>query len=79
MVVPIERRPRKETVMFDPAAMGTLLIGLNGVERETRPIRARPARTVRRRHPGAVRRSVAAALRRAAASLEGPAIREIAR
>lgn len=65
--------------MFDPAAMGTLLIGLNSVQSDDRPDRVRRAGPVRRRDRGAIRLIAAAVLRRAAAPLEGPAIREAAR
>jgi hypothetical protein len=55
--------------MFDPAAMGTLLIGLDGVDAESQTIR-RP-RSVTAPHRGqSLRAALAQGLRRAAALLE---------
>jgi hypothetical protein len=62
--------------MFDPAAMGTLLIGLNGTDDPNRPQRRRHARHVRHRAHGGIRVAVAHALRRAATLVEGPAVCE---
>jgi hypothetical protein len=63
--------------MLDPAAMGTLLIGLHGDQAETASPRRRPAATdLRRRHAALV--ALATGLRRAAAWLDRPAVGEIA-
>ena len=63
--------------MFDPGAMGTLLIGLNAERAETtndrRRVRAAAVRHERR--PG-LRVAIANALRRAAALLDQPAVGE---
>ena len=61
--------------MFDPAALGTLRIGLDAIEAEARNDRPRSA--VRTRP--AVRVVLAGALRRAAAMLDRPTVREVAR
>ena len=64
--------------MFDPAALGTLLIGLDAIEAEGRAD-ARPRRRLQSRRDGhSVRLAIASGLRRAAAALEGP-VREPAR
>ena len=55
--------------MFDPAAMGTLIIGLDGIDAESQTTRRPPAITAPRRGPS-VRAALAQALRRAAALLE---------
>jgi hypothetical protein len=64
--------------MFDPAAMGTLLIGLNAIQAESQDDRPRRVVPARRREPGAVRLAIARALRRTAAALERPTIGEVA-
>jgi hypothetical protein len=64
--------------MFDPAAMGTLIIGLNAVKADTELDRARrsaPAPAPRRAHRG-IRVALAKALRQAAAALEPAALRD---
>ncbi len=64
--------------MFDPGALGTLLIGLDSIRAESRDdVKRRPA-AARRRRPGAARLAVAHALRRAAAALERQPTREVA-
>ena len=56
--------------MFDPAAMGTLIIGLNAARTDTQPDRPRrPAPAPRRRYRG-LRFILANALRQAAAAVE---------
>jgi hypothetical protein len=64
--------------MSDPAAMGTLLIGLNAVRADAqddhRPRRAVSAR--QRDHVG-LRVALARALRRAAAMLDRPTVGEV--
>ncbi|HEX2469362.1 MAG TPA: hypothetical protein VHK05_02140 [Candidatus Limnocylindrales bacterium] len=55
--------------MFDPAAMGTLLIGLDGVDPERQTTRRHRAITSPRRGQS-VRAALAQGLRRAAALLE---------
>lgn len=65
--------------MFDPAAMGTLIIGLNAAKADTeldRPRRLAPA--PQRGHRG-VRFALARALRRAAVALEPSVVRDTAR
>jgi hypothetical protein len=63
--------------MFDPGAMGTLLIGLNAEREETMNDRRRLLETAvrRERRPG-IRVALANGLRRAAAALDQPAVRE---
>jgi hypothetical protein len=64
--------------MFDPAAMGTLIIGLNAA-REERPNRhRRRSITAVRRHVPGVRVALARGLRRAAEMLERPTLGEAA-
>lgn len=65
--------------MFDPAAMGTLLIGVElGTQTDTsHRRRRRPIVTPRRTH--ALRLALARRLRRIAAALERPMVGEVAR
>jgi hypothetical protein len=64
--------------MFDPAVMGTLLIGLDSVRDATRMDRPQRSVAQRRRAPVGIRVAIARALRRAAALLERPSAREAA-
>ena len=69
--------------MFDPAAMGTLVIGLGGDPAETASGRSRAAVAARRRQVAAHRRPaaralLARALRGAAARLDRPVAGELA-
>ena len=64
--------------MFDPGALGTLLIGLNAERAEQENDRRRPwVATARRERPG-IRVALAHGLRRAAELLEAPIVRETA-
>jgi len=64
--------------MFDPAAMGTLIIGLNANKADTEVARPRrPAPASRRAHRG-IRVVLANALRQAATALEPSAVRDTA-
>lgn len=64
--------------MFDPAAMGTLIIGLDdAVQAETRTDRRARSVTAPRREPS-LRVALARGLRRAAALLEPPTLGELA-
>lgn len=64
-------RPKVRSDMFDPAALGTLIIGLEAIRHDERrwATDARPVRTHRRRVPTA-RLRLAAALRGMAARIE---------
>jgi hypothetical protein len=62
--------------MFDPAAMGTLLNGLNADRPEAQHDRGRRAIAPRRERVG-IRTAFARGLRRAAALLEGPTVGEV--
>ena len=62
--------------MFDPAAIGTLLIGLNAERAEAQNDRRSRAVPVRRSHRTAIRMTFASGLRRAAALLDRPRIGE---
>ena len=64
--------------MFDPAAMGTLKLGLDAAASESHADRPRRAATTRQRQPGTIRLALASGLRRAAAALEKPATSEVA-
>jgi hypothetical protein len=64
--------------MFDPAAMGTLLIGLNAVRAETQNDRRRRSVVARHREHLGLRVALARGLRRAAALLEQPSVGEVA-
>jgi len=61
--------------MFDPAAMGTLLIGLDAHQNETHTKRARGAVTAPRRERS-IRVAVARGLRRAADQIQPQTIAE---
>jgi hypothetical protein len=64
--------------MFDPGAMGTLMIGLNAVREESLDNHlGRPRAASRRDVPG-IRIAMARGLRRAAEMLERPTLREAA-
>jgi hypothetical protein len=63
--------------MFDPAAMGTLLIGLDG-DRATHNHRRRQLVTAPRGHLIGIRLALAGGLRRAAERLERPKVGEVA-
>ena len=56
--------------MFDPAAMGTLIIGLDAAKADSQPDRPRRPAPARRRGRRGVRFVLANALRQAAAALE---------
>ena len=62
--------------MFDPGAMGTLLIGLNAERAETANDRRRRLEAVRRERRPGLRVTIAGTLRRAAALLDQPAVGE---
>ena len=63
--------------MFDPGAMGTLLIGLNAERAEAETDRRRQLVEATRREPRpGIRVALAHGLRRAAELLERPAVRE---
>lgn len=64
--------------MFDPAVLGTLLIGLNAERAEAQGDRRRRPVTTPRRERARLRTAVARGLRRAAALLEQPAGGEVA-
>lgn len=64
--------------MFDPAAMGTLLIGLNAERAETRNDRRRRSVAAPRREPIGIRLALARGFRRVAALLDRPTIGEVA-
>ena len=64
--------------MFDPGAMGTLLIGLNAERAEHETDRRRPFVAVARRDHVGIRVALAKGLRRAAELLERPIVRETA-
>jgi hypothetical protein len=71
--------------MFDPAAMGTLLIGLNAVESEARGLgerrshrQGRSVTAGSRRGRAEVRMALARSLRRAAELIERPRVSEAA-
>jgi hypothetical protein len=64
--------------MFDPAAMGTLILGLNAIDADARlDRRRRPAPAPRRARRG-IRVALANALRQAAAALEPSAMPDAA-
>lgn len=63
--------------MFDPAAMGTLLIGLNAERAETQHDRGRRAMTAPRHERVGMRMALARGLRRAAALLERTTVGEV--
>ncbi len=63
--------------MFDPAAMGTLVIGLNANQAQAQASRRRPSTAAPRRDHH-VRVALARALRRAAAALEPRRVGEAA-
>lgn len=62
--------------MFDPAVMGTLLIGLNAERAEAELDRRRPSVAAPRRESVGIKVAVARGLRRAAALLDRPTVRE---
>jgi hypothetical protein len=65
--------------MFDPAVMGTLIIGLNAAEAESRyDDERRPRRAAQRREGAGVRVAVARTLRRIAAAVEPQRVGEVA-
>jgi hypothetical protein len=62
--------------MFDPAVMGTLLIGLDAINAESQaPRRPRPIRASRRK--SSIRAALAQSLRRVAALLEPRMVDEV--
>lgn len=63
--------------MFDPAVMGTLLIGLGAVRAEATDDRPRRSVAARRRRLVNLRVALARGLRRAAARLDQPAVGEV--
>jgi hypothetical protein len=63
--------------MFDPAAMGTLLIGLNADRAETHANRRHRPIAVRPSHRASLRVALASGLRRAAALLDQPRVGEV--
>jgi hypothetical protein len=63
--------------MFDPAALGTLIIGLNAERTEAQSHRRRRQITAPRRTLG-LRIALANRLRRAAAALDRPPVHEVA-
>jgi hypothetical protein len=64
--------------MFDPGAMGTLLIGLNAERAEAENDRRRLSVEAARRDRPGIRVALARGLRRAAEVLDRPAVREAA-
>ena len=64
--------------MFDPAVMGTLLIGLDGDRVKARDHRRHPAVAVAHRERLGLRQGLANARRRAAAVLDRPTVGEVA-
>lgn len=64
--------------MFDPAVLGTLLIGLGANEAEARNYRENRPIASRRRARGDVRLALARMLRRTAALLDRPSVGEVA-
>jgi len=64
--------------MFDPAVLGTLLIGLNAERAAAQGDRRRRPVTAPRRDPVGMRVRLARGLRRAAALLDRPAVGEVA-
>jgi hypothetical protein len=62
--------------MFDPAAIGTLVIGLNANKADMELDRPRRTTPTRRRANRRIRVALANALRQAAAALEPPAVRD---
>lgn len=68
--------------MFDPAVIGTLLIGLNAVHAQDGQLRRehqRPSPEASRRGQRPFRVALAGALRRAAAALDASPVGEVAR
>ena len=63
--------------MFDGAAMGTLLIGLNAERAETQNDRRRRSVVMRRSTRPGIRVAVASGLRRAAGLLDRPTVGEV--
>jgi hypothetical protein len=64
--------------MFDPGAMGTLLIGLNADRAEREAYRRQLVRAATRRERPGIRVLLARGLRHTAELLERPTIRELA-
>ena len=64
--------------MFDPAALGSLKIGLDAADAATPADQPRPT-IVPRRQPGFVRLALASALRRVAATLDARPVGNIIR
>ena len=64
--------------MFDPAAMGTLLIGLDGDRAETHNDGRRRQAAAPHHYDDGIRLALARGLRRAAARLERPTVGEVA-
>jgi hypothetical protein len=64
--------------MFDPAVLGTLLIGLNAERAKALPDQRRRMRAAPRRETIGARVALAHGLRRIAAALDKPAVREVA-
>jgi hypothetical protein len=62
--------------MFDPGAMGTLLIGLNADREERNERRQLFVAAAPRERPHGVRVAIANGLRRAASLLDQPRVRE---
>jgi hypothetical protein len=62
--------------MFDPGAMGTLLIGLNAERAEREAYRRQLVRAATRRERPRIRVMLARGLRRTAELLERPRVRE---
>jgi 4'-phosphopantetheinyl transferase EntD len=65
--------------MFDPAAMGTLIIGLDAAKADTEPDRPRRLAPARRRGHRRARIVLANALRQAAAAPEPSVVGDTAR
>jgi hypothetical protein len=65
--------------MFDPAAMGTLIIGLDAAKADTQPDRLRRPAPARARGRRGVRFALANVLRQAAAALEPSVVGDTAR
>jgi hypothetical protein len=61
---------------MDPAALGTLRIGLDAIEAEARYDRPRRPTVARRRRPRPIRVTTVAVLRRLAAALDRPTVGE---